>query len=39
VIFLSEVIQIGIAIGGAFILAGVVLTDRAERKLARSSAG
>lgn len=39
VVLLDEVIQLGIGIGGAFILAGVVITDRAERRLARSAAG
>lgn len=38
VLLLSEVIQFGIVIGGSFILAGVVLTDRAERHIARSIA-
>jgi drug/metabolite transporter (DMT)-like permease len=32
VVFLDEVVQPGIAVGGALILAGVVLTDRLERR-------
>ncbi|MEZ5175058.1 MAG: DMT family transporter [Acidimicrobiia bacterium] len=32
IVFLNEVIQLGIAIGGTLILVGIVLTDRSERR-------
>lgn len=35
IVFLDEVIQIGIAIGGTLILVGIVITDRSERNSQR----
>ena len=37
IVLLDEKLQAGIAIGGALILAGVILTDRAERRVAARS--
>jgi len=37
VLLLGEVIELGIVIGGALILAGVIWTDQAERRLARAA--